>query len=146
MVAMLRVCHEAHHLHYGAQGMALFLLKWVYLGVAETIVGLLLCCGGGILFSVFSIVCITSFGDYTHLQHQATIKNIGFPACPWDQHLSLFAAFGAIACLSQLIIMLQDDLPGPFPNGQVTLKTYLLSKDESLLVLDWTRLFKPGCC
>jgi len=24
MVAMLRVCHEAHHLHYGAQGMSLF--------------------------------------------------------------------------------------------------------------------------
>ena len=53
MVAMLRVCHEAHHLHYGAQGMTLFLLKWVYLGVAEAIVGSLLCCGGGILFSVF---------------------------------------------------------------------------------------------
>ena len=47
MVAMLRVCHEAHHLHYGAQGMTLFLLKWVYLGVAEAIVGSLLCCGGG---------------------------------------------------------------------------------------------------
>ena len=35
-------------------------------------------CDGGILFSVFSIVCITSliFGDYTHLQHQATTFKI----------------------------------------------------------------------
>lgn len=76
MVAMLRVCHEAHHLHYGAQGMTLFLLKWVYLGVAEAIVGSLLCCGGGILFSVFLIIYIMSFGDYTHPQHQATTFKI----------------------------------------------------------------------
>ena len=76
MVAMLRVCHEAHHLHYGAQGMTLFLLKWVYLGVAEAIVGSLLCCGGGILFSVFLIICIMPFCDYTQPQHQATTFKI----------------------------------------------------------------------
>ena len=93
MVAMLRVCHEAHHLHYGSQGMTLFLLKWAYLGVAETIVGLLLCCGGGILFSVFSIICITSLGDYTHLQHQATIKKY------WISSLSLEPASLTFCCL-----------------------------------------------
>lgn len=40
MVAMLRVCHEAHHLHYGAQGMTLF------------------CVVVGALFCVFSLLFV----------------------------------------------------------------------------------------
>ena len=40
------------------------------LGISETIAVSLLVYGK--LFVVFSIFCITSFGDYTHLQHQET--------------------------------------------------------------------------
>ena len=40
------------------------------LGISETIAVSLLVYGK--LFVVFSIFCITSFGDYTRLQHQET--------------------------------------------------------------------------
>ena len=38
-------------------------LPWVFLGVAEAIVGF--CVVAWVLFSVFSIFCFTSFGDHT---------------------------------------------------------------------------------
>ena len=44
----------------------------VFLGVAKSIVGLLLCFGVGV--SVFSTFCITSLGDYSYLQHLETTK------------------------------------------------------------------------
>ena len=31
--------------------------------------------GGGVSLSVFSITCISSFGDFTRLQHQENIDN-----------------------------------------------------------------------
>ena len=58
----------------------------------------------------------------------------------------------ATSCFSQLMILLEDDLPGPFPIGQVSFNSYLSSKN--LLVPDYlTGLFlKPwvslegNCC
>ena len=42
----------------------------MFLGITETIVGLLVVVW--VSFSVYSIFCITSFGDWTNLQHQET--------------------------------------------------------------------------
>ena len=50
-------------------------LTGVFLDVAETIVGLLLCCSVGIVQCIFNPFCITLFGDRTRPQHQGTIHN-----------------------------------------------------------------------
>ena len=47
----------------------------MFLVVAETVASPLFCGFCGVLFSVFSISCTSSFGDFTRLQHQEITDN-----------------------------------------------------------------------